>query len=219
MNSQKKRVRFIAVVAGVFLLLAWVNYRWQVGPEEISTFIKSFGWKAPIIYMFLYMFAPLVFFPASVLSMTAGMTYGVWPGALFIWAGAVGAASTGYLIGKFLGTRIASLRHFEVTARLQEQVASRGFLFVLTLRLIPLMGFGVLSYLSGWLGIRFHSYITATMLGILPGTLAYVTVGASLDSGNPWLIAAAVTFAACFFGAVYRYRNKLKSWLEFPGKE
>ncbi|SDJ11401.1 Uncharacterized membrane protein YdjX, TVP38/TMEM64 family, SNARE-associated domain [Salimicrobium halophilum] len=219
MSRRGTKVRLFLVLTGFLFLLIWVNYRWHIGPEEVRTFIMSFGWKAPLIYMLLYMLAPFVFFPASVLSLTAGITYGLWPGMLFIWVGAVGAASTGYLIGSFLGTKIASLRHFEITDRLQKQVATQGFLFVLTLRLIPLMGFGLLSYLSGWLDIRFRTYITATMIGILPGTFAYVTVGASLDSGNPWLIAAAVSFAACFFGIMYKYRDKVRTWIGFEDKE
>ncbi|SIS45876.1 TVP38/TMEM64 family protein [Salimicrobium flavidum] len=214
-----RRLRVVVTIIVFLVLVFWINARWQIDPEEIRIFITSFGWKAPFLFIILYALTPFFFFPASLLSLTAGITYGIWPGVLFIWIGATVAASAGYVIGKFLGTKVASLREIETTARFQERVSTHGFLFVLILRLIPLIGFGMLNYLSGWLHIRFRSYVTATMVGILPGTIAYVTVGAGIVSGNLWMVAAAIVGAGVFISIVYFHKNNIRNWLGFPEKK
>ncbi|SIS46107.1 TVP38/TMEM64 family protein [Salimicrobium salexigens] len=216
----KRKLRTAVVVLLFVCLFLWVNSRWQIGPSEIKEFVISFGWAAPFLFILLYILTPFVFFPASILSLSAGITYGVWPGVLFIWLGATGAAAAGYLVGKVLGERLASLRYIELTARLQIIVRKQGFLFVLVLRLVPLIGFGMLSYLSGWFNIRFRSYLSATMIGIIPGTFMYVTVGASLLSGDPVLLGMVAGSALILMIVIYFLRNKVRRWAGLPdGKE
>ncbi len=56
----------------------------------------------------------------------------------------------------------------------------RGFLTVLTARLIPLVPFSLFNYAAGVTGVSLRAYAPATLLGIVPGTVAYTTLGGSL---------------------------------------
>ncbi|TVP85318.1 MAG: TVP38/TMEM64 family protein, partial [Alkalicoccus sp.] len=186
---------------------------WKISPVDIQKFILSFGWFSPAVFILIYTIGPFVFFPSFILSMTAGLTYGIWPGAVFIWLGALGAASTGYLIGRFLGRKILKIHNFSWSEKMEEKITERGFLFVLVLRLIPVIGFGMLSYLSGVMNVRFHHYIVATMIGILPGIFVYGTLGSSLTSGSRMVMLSAFLLLAAVSGVIFIFRGRVKQWV------
>ncbi|GAA2486032.1 TVP38/TMEM64 family protein [Streptomyces gobitricini] len=68
-------------------------------------------------------------------------------------------------------------------ARLDAYLTRRGFTAVLVVRLVPLFPFSVVNYGAGVAGVRFSSYVTATALDIIPGTVVYTGLGGSL--GDP----------------------------------
>lgn len=90
----------------------------------------------------------------------------------------------------------------------------QGFWFVLLLRLFPLMGFSMLSYLSGMTKVRFSTYLSATWIGILPGVFVYGTLGASLMAGDPLIIGAAVLLLVLLLSLSFFFRHKVKNWLD-----
>jgi uncharacterized membrane protein YdjX (TVP38/TMEM64 family) len=71
-------------------------------------------------------------------------------------------------------------------------IGRKGWKVVLLLRLSPLIPFSVSNYLYGLTAISFLSYFVASWVGMLPGTLLYVYLGAAGQSigaarqKNPW---------------------------------
>lgn len=201
---------FVAALIGLYYLF---NVRLSIHPKEIQEFITSFGWVSPVIFLFAYTLAPFIYFPSSLLSITASITYGIWPGVLYIWTGALGGATSGYFIGRFMGRTIFSKRQIPWNNRMRYLLENRGFLVVLVLRLIPLMGFSMLSYLSGFSKIKYSHFISATMIGIIPGMLMYGTFGQSIVSGSHLLLWIAIAFLFILSAAGFFLRKKIKKWL------
>lgn len=55
---------------------------------------------------------------------------------------------------------------------------SKGSFRVITLlRISPLFPFSISNYIYGLTRIKFQDYVTGSLIGMLPGTLWYVTVG------------------------------------------
>jgi uncharacterized membrane protein YdjX (TVP38/TMEM64 family) len=71
---------------------------------------------------------------------------------------------------------VASSPRFQAVER---AVARRGFQIVLLLRLSPVFPFNLLNYALGLTPVRFGPYLLASWIGMLPGTLLYVYVGAA----------------------------------------
>ncbi|GEK59201.1 hypothetical protein CHL76_12275 [Marinococcus halophilus] len=201
---------FVAALIGLYYLF---NVRLSIHPKEIQEFITSFGWISPVIFLVAYTLAPFIYFPSSLLSITASITYGIWPGILYIWTGALGGATSGYFIGRFMGRTIFSKRQIPWNVRMRYLMENRGFLVVLVLRLIPLMGFSMLSYLSGFSKIKYSHFISATMIGIIPGMLMYGTFGQSIVSGSRLLLWIAIAFLFILSAAGFFLRKKIKKWL------
>lgn len=54
--------------------------------------------------------------------------------------------------------------------------------YLLVLRLIPLFPFFVVNLVPAFLGVSLRTYVLATLVGIVPGSFVYATVGAGLGS-------------------------------------
>ena len=50
------------------------------------------------------------------------------------------------------------------------------------LRLVPLFPFWLVNVAPAFMGVRLSTFFLATLLGIVPGTFVYVSVGAGLGS-------------------------------------
>jgi uncharacterized membrane protein YdjX (TVP38/TMEM64 family) len=170
------------------------------------------GWAALLVGLALATLAPV---PRTALSVLAGVLAGFWGGlALAVGSAALGALA-GFALARWLGrdtvTRLAGPR----LARADALLTERGALAVLTGRLIPLAPFTVVSYAGGLSGIPLRSYLVGSTVGLLPGTLLHVTIGATVGAagrtGGPVLLLSLVPLALALVAVVVagrRYRRR-----------
>ncbi|MFW6125221.1 MAG: TVP38/TMEM64 family protein [Pirellulales bacterium] len=64
-----------------------------------------------------------------------------------------------------------------VTAGFARPAKRQGFKIVLLTRLSPIFPFNLLNYAYGLTGVKFWSYVPASWIGMLPGTIMYVYFG------------------------------------------
>lgn len=160
----------------------------DVDAAQLRVWIESYGIWAPLVYIVVYTIRPLIFFPASLLSLAGGLVFGVWLGTLYTIAGAVSGAILSYTVARGLGKKIIRKNWDGKAAKIQQQMEQNGFFYVLIFRLIPVINFDLISYLAAFSKVRFGSFALATLIGIIPGTFAYNFLGSSAGSGNPKLI-------------------------------
>jgi uncharacterized membrane protein YdjX (TVP38/TMEM64 family) len=139
------------------------------------------GWLALLAGMSLITLAPV---PRTALSLLAGVIAGFWGGlALALSSGVLGALA-GFGLARWLGretvTRLAGPR----LARADALLTRRGALAVLSGRLIPVTPFTLVSYAGGLSGIRLRPYLLGSAVGLVPGTLLHVTIGATVGAGG-----------------------------------
>ncbi|UOR10357.1 TVP38/TMEM64 family protein [Halobacillus amylolyticus] len=212
MNKMKLLRGLIFLIA--FVVLAWLARQYlDVNPEQIRDYILSFGLWGPLLFMGLYTIGPIVALPTSILSLAAAFAYGIWPGMLYIVIGATGASITGYFIGHFFSDSVIKFQETKWAKSIYERMNEKGFLYVLILRLIPIVGFDILSYLAGMARVKIRSFVPATIIGMLPGTFAYSLVGTSLASGERSLIIIAISVFTALLLITFIFRKKVRSWL------
>ncbi|MFP3357455.1 TVP38/TMEM64 family protein [Planococcus sp. SIMBA_143] len=189
----KKRIAKWLLVAVAIGLGIWLSRSvFDVEAEDLRSWILSFGLWAPVIYIIVYTIRPLIFFPASVLSIAGGLAFGAWMGTFYTIIGATLGAMLSFLVAKVVGRSIVTKEWTGNAAKFQRQMEQNGFLYVLLFRLIPVINFDLISYMAAIAKVRFASFALATLIGIIPGTFAYNFLGSSFVSGNPKIIAAAV---------------------------
>ena len=158
--------------------------------------LGALGWAALLVGLALATLAPV---PRTALSVLAGVLAGFWGGlGLALGSGVLGALA-GFALARWLGrdtvTRLAGPR----LARADALLSERGTLAVLTGRLIPVTPFTLVSYAGGLSGIPLRSYLVGSTVGLVPGTLLHVTIGATVGAagspGGPVLLLSLIPLA------------------------
>lgn len=82
MNPKNTLRILLGVVLVLTLTIAWTQ-RDQIDFALIETWLSQAGWIAPALFILVYAFATVAFFPALILTLLGGALFGPWRGALF----------------------------------------------------------------------------------------------------------------------------------------
>jgi uncharacterized membrane protein YdjX (TVP38/TMEM64 family) len=145
--------------------------------------VNDLGAIAPIAFILIYIVATVAFLPGSVLTLGAGVLFGIIPGSIYVFVGATIGATLAFLVGRYLARgwiskKIAGNQKFSAIDR---AVGQAGFKIVLLTRLSPVFPFNLLNYSLGVTGVSLKDYMLASV-GMIPGTIMYVYIGSLAGS-------------------------------------
>lgn len=147
--------------------------------RDLLAWISGLGALAPLVFIAIYVLACVLFVPGSILTIGAGLLFGVLWGSIYVSIASTLGATCAFLIGRYLARdRIA--RWFEANPRFRNMdraVAAAGWKFVGLTRLSPIFPFNVLNYAFGLTRVPVKDYVLASWAGMLPGTVMYVYIG------------------------------------------
>ncbi|WGG45915.1 TVP38/TMEM64 family protein [Rossellomorea sp. DA94] len=216
---KKKEIGKIFLFITILLFLMWLSRNFfHIKPHDIRDWIVSFGIWAPIVFIVVYTVRPLILFPASILSFSAGLAFGAVEGFFYIVLGALGGATVAYYAASILGAKLLK-RPSPRIVKIREKMEESGFIYVLVLRLVPFLNFDLISYLAGMGKVRYLPFILATAIGILPGTFGYVFLGSSLVGEDRTNLYIAIGFFLAMIIGPLIFKKKMKAWLGLSGKE
>jgi uncharacterized membrane protein YdjX (TVP38/TMEM64 family) len=149
--------------------------------EQVQRWVTGMGALGGVVFGLVYVVAALLFVPGSILTLGAGLVFGLGWGTVVASAAATTTAAAAFLITRHLARdRVARLaRRHEKFGAIDEAVRDKGWRVVALLRLSPLVPFSLSNYLYGLTAIDFWPYLLASWLGMLPGTVLYVYLGAA----------------------------------------
>jgi uncharacterized membrane protein YdjX (TVP38/TMEM64 family) len=134
-----------------------------------------------IVYAVVYVAAALLFVPGFVLTIGAGLAFGVLWGTVVVSIASTTAAGLAFLIARYLA-RDRVLRLARGNARwaaVDRAIREKGWRVVVLLRLSPMVPFNLSNYLYGLTALPFWPYLLASWLAMLPATVLYVSLGAA----------------------------------------
>lgn len=140
--------------------------------------VKSLGLVGGLAFMAIYIIATVAFLPGSILTLGAGVVFGILWGFVYVFIGANLGAIAAFLVGRYLARdwisqKIAGNEKFSA---IDQAVAQEGFKIVLLTRLSPVFPFNLLNYALGITGVSLQDYILGSV-GMIPGTIMYVYLG------------------------------------------
>lgn len=150
----------------------------QIWLHEALQWIESLGLGGGFIFIAIYILATVAFLPGSILTLGAGIIFGVLLGSVYVFVGATIGAIAAFLVGRYLARGWVSQRianHPKFTA-IDQAVAREGFKIVLLTRLSPVFPFNLLNYAFGITGVSLKDYALGS-IGMVPGTVMYVYLG------------------------------------------
>ncbi|NJK30321.1 MAG: TVP38/TMEM64 family protein [Acaryochloris sp. SU_5_25] len=145
--------------------------------------VNGLGGVGAIAFIAIYIAATVAFFPGSILTLGAGVLFGVGLGSLYVFLGATLGATAAFLVGRYLARGWVS-KKIEGNTKfhaIDEAVGREGFKIVLLTRLSPVFPFNLLNYAYGVTGVSLKDYVLAS-IGMIPGTIMYVYIGSLAGS-------------------------------------
>lgn len=151
---------------------------------NLLDWVEHLGFWAPIAFILIYNLATIFLIPGSLLTLGAGVIFGVIWGSIYVSIGSVMGATFAFLIGRYL-TRdwvARTLENYENFKMIDQAVGAEGWKIVGLTRLSPIFPFNLLNYALGLTNVSLKDYFLASWIGMLPGTILYVYVGSLVGS-------------------------------------
>lgn len=212
----KRRALALALVLAALVIAFWfLPVRdWLVHVIGWAQAHPRIAWAG---FILAYVLAAVCMVPGSLLTLAAGVLFGVTLGVALVSVASTLGAMGAFLIGRFLArdwveSRLEAMPRFRA---LDRAVARKGWLIVLLARLSVVIPYNLLNYALGLTNVRFGAYVLSTFIGMLPAIFLYVYLGsvagslASLNqTGTPidaqWLFVAGLIVTALLIVVIAR---------------
>lgn len=152
-------------------------------------FVAASPVSAALIYVAIYVAVVAFSLPGgAVMTIAGGLLFGgVLATALVVVAATIGASLV-FLAAKTVLGDVLRARAGPFLKRMEDGFAANALSYLLVLRLVPLFPFFVVNIVPAFLGVTLRTFFVGTLIGIVPGTFVFATVGAGLgsifDAGN-----------------------------------
>jgi uncharacterized membrane protein YdjX (TVP38/TMEM64 family) len=201
----------VAVVAAYFVL-GFNHYltvdALRAHESRLRLFAADHAVLAPLIFIAVYTAVVALSLPgAALMTIAGGFIFRLWPGTLFNIIGATLGAVILFVLARFVVSDAVRTRAGPFLARMAAGFERNAFSYLLFLRLVPLFPFWAVNLAAALLGVALRPFALATLVGIIPGSLAYTSIGDGLglavgaDSGRvtPTTVGLRVGFALLAF--------------------
>ncbi|OIP69571.1 MAG: hypothetical protein AUK43_12200 [Oscillatoriales cyanobacterium CG2_30_40_61] len=152
--------------------------------KHILDWVANLGFWGPVAFIIIYNLATILFVPGSLLTLGAGVIFGVVWGSIYVSIGSVIGATFAFLIGRYFAREWVTkkLENYAQFQAIDQAVAQEGWKIVGLTRLSPIFPFNLLNYAFGLTNVSLKDYFLASWIGMLPGTILYVYLGSLIGS-------------------------------------
>ena len=192
-NDKMQKWINVVMIAVVVLSISVIGTIYLLQCEEmncpsVEAFVRSFGVWAPVIFGVVYFASSPIPLIAPVLSAAGGLVFGPLLGTLLVIVFATGSSLIPFFLARRLGSDwIANkLKGKNIENMYKKSEGSGGFLFVLLMRLIPVLPWEIQNYVGGLSKVPVLTFVLATLLGIIPGSFSLVLLGSSITDPTSW---------------------------------
>jgi uncharacterized membrane protein YdjX (TVP38/TMEM64 family) len=174
----------------VFWVILIALYQWYavsngLSPLQVVQQMLAFMQNGPwgvLIYVILYAVRPLILFPSTILTLAGGFVFGPVPGVMYTIIASNISSTIAFFVGRFFGAGIFKDDGSDnLIQRYARRMRENSFETVMIMRFI-FLPYDAVSYLAGFLRIKYLPFILATALGSIPGTMAFIGFGASIET-------------------------------------
>ena len=164
--------------ATINIILGLSHFNLQEALHYILQGIQDLGGNGIIAFILLYIIATVALIPGSILTLGAGVVFGVVWGSIYVLVGAVIGETCAFLLGRYIARdwisrKIAGNKVFD---GLNQALNQEGLKIILLTRLSPIFPFSLLNYAFGVTGISLRDYFLGS-IGMIPMTITYVYFG------------------------------------------
>lgn len=205
---------FVKYIWVILLLLSFVYFYKQNmyfnSVLELRLWLANFGSLAPVAYILLYTLRPVLFIPALFLNLASAVLFGPLWGIVYILLGGLGSASLCYYLARHTNFEFVNKIADKWWGFVDKYSPQSDFKKMLCLRIVPIFPYDPISFLAGLSKIPYKTYALATLLGMIPGAVAYNFLTDSFLSPNTSKTTAVLIFIVAFICPYIYWQQKIK---------
>lgn len=187
-ESKKKKVPLVFFII-VICFLVWFSVKDYITFEELkenSDVLKQFVYSHYIesVLVFILFFISTAFFvPGAIVSTIAGgFLFGVVMGTIYVNIGSTIGSTIAFLSARYLVGNWIQQRYAKQLTMFNKEIARHGLNYLIVLKIIPVLPFFIVNYLSGMTKISTKKFVLITSLSMIPGSVVYTFAGQQLGT-------------------------------------
>jgi uncharacterized membrane protein YdjX (TVP38/TMEM64 family) len=151
--------------------------------EELRHFIADNWLLALLIYGLVYACAVALSIPgATLLTIVGGLLFGWFTGAIAAIMAATAGATLIFLAARTSLEEALTRKAGSLVNKIRDGFSRDAFNYLLFLRLTPVFPFWLVNIAAALAQVRLKTFVSATLLGIIPAAFAFSFAGSGLDS-------------------------------------
>lgn len=180
MPRSQSRIKLAIWIAVAIAIIAAARFlHAEAYLERVLQWTASLGPLGGVVFIAIYVLACVLFVPGAILTIGAGVVFGVIRGSIYVSIAATLGATCAFLVGRYIArdwvaAKLESNPRFKA---IDDAVAREGWKIVGLTRLSPVFPFNLLNYAFGLTRVSLRDYVAASWAGMLPGTVMYVYIG------------------------------------------
>lgn len=200
MITSRKRIRNKGINIGeetsmparlmfALLLIAAVALLWKVtplaeyaSPEKLMPMleaVRNTPWAIPVAIA-VYVLGTLIFFPHVVMTGTIVILFPPVQAFCVAMAASLISGAIGFVVGRKMGEKTLHALIGDFAGKIAKYAKQGGVVGLTLLRMVPIAPYTVANLALGMMMVPFGSYMIATFLGMLPGTVVSAYLGHSV---------------------------------------
>ena len=172
--------RLAATGAVVAILVAVALLVRLPSAVQLRDWSLSMGPWLPLAFLAAHIVVTVFPFPRTAFTLAAGLLFGPVLGVTLAVVASTASAVIALELVRATGWQLSHLVRHQSVEKADARLRERGWVAVLSLRLIPAVPFAPLNYAVGASAVPLLPYTLATIVGVLPGTAAVVILGDAL---------------------------------------
>jgi len=185
---RKKKILVLLVIAGLITLFFYFDLEkfltlaaLKANRDALAEFYLRHRFAAIVIFITVYIVQTALSLPgAAILSLAAGAIFGTVMGTVYVNIGATAGATVSFVVARYLFHDLVQKKFGPRLEQVNKELETRGFNYLLFLRLVPLFPFFLINLAAGLTKMRLRTFLLGTMVGIIPGSFVYCNAGAGL---------------------------------------
>ncbi len=168
---------------------------------------------APLITLAAFVLGGATFFPITLLIVATAVVFPVPQSALYAFLGCLASTSVNYAAGRLLDEQRIERLGGHRWRRLRRHLKDRGLMTMITMGLVPVAPFTLVTMGAGSLHVRYRNVLIGAAIGVIPGITAISlftgTLTRALAHPDPAKIAILVMMAGIMVSFILRMRRWL----------
>ena len=203
-------------MAIIFIVFNWKTIR-GLNVERIVDFVNSKGIYSMFIYVAIFALKPFVIvIPSNIIVICGSLVFGPFKGVLLSILGFGISATIAFYISRILGKDFVQGILGNKFVNLENKLKDSEFKAIFFLRIIPILPYDPLSYACGFTNVNYFTFLTASLLGVLPETFCYnvMVKGVSNPLSAQFLIPLAALIMVALFSKKFfdmKEKNKVRT--------